>query len=80
MASAPRSVELFSPLFGGSDETWAWLCDVSNGRRRPPPKLNQEQTEYAANAGYLPTDASGWEPIIPMPLTDLIGLTRKSGE
>ncbi|ADJ21985.1 hypothetical protein Hden_0158 [Hyphomicrobium denitrificans ATCC 51888] len=49
-----ESIDLFSPLFKGSEAAWKWICDVSNGRWSEPPELTPEQKAYAERVGYLP--------------------------
>lgn len=49
-----HGVLLFSPKFGGSIDTWNWLCEISNGRKSERPLLNDSQIHFAISAGYLP--------------------------
>jgi hypothetical protein len=48
-----QGVRLFSFLYGGTPETWRWLCAVSNGRSWPLPELNAQQRAYALRLGYV---------------------------
>lgn len=47
-------IEIWSPKFKGSAVAWAWVCESSNGRIKPPNFLmSREQLSDARACGYL---------------------------